>query len=121
MPCFPVRGDLALSADQRELVLVAGAALTKQQIEVASTIWQGFWFYDETVGLPMLQSILVKNAQLSTLTQIFRAWLAGISGVVRVKSCGCSLVPAARELRVAFEVECEDGSTLADEVAFALA
>lgn len=118
--CFPVAGDLRLSADGRELVLVAGLDCARQQIQAASQIWQGFWVYDQSVGLPMLNSVLIKNASLELLGQVFREWLLTLSGVTSVKSCRCELQRAERALRVIFEVVCEDGSNLADEVSFAL-
>ncbi len=119
-PGFPVAGDLRLSSDGRELVLAAGADLVRQQVLVGSQIWQGFWVYDESVGLPMLSSVLVKGADLRVVTQTFRDWLAGLSGVTSVKACVCALDRVARHLTVTFEVVCEDGSTLADEVVFAV-
>lgn len=117
-PCFQVPGDLALSADGRFLQLVSGAELAAQQIRVASQTWQGFWHYDETVGLPMLSSVLIKGADLRVVTQVFRDWFLSLSGVTSVKSCAVALDRAARSLSVTFEVVCEDGSTLADELAF---
>ncbi len=119
-PCFQVPGDLALSEDGRFLKLVSGAELASQQIRLASTIWQGFWYYDETVGLPMLSSVLVKGADLRVVTQVFRDWFLSLSGVLSVKACAVALDRAARSLSVTFELVCEDGSTLADELAFAV-
>lgn len=120
-PGFPVAGDLKLSADGRELLLVAGADLVRQQVLAGSQIWRGFWVYDDTAGLPMLESVLVKGADLRVVTQVFRDWLASLSGVASVKSCACALDRVARHLTVTFEVVCEDGAALADEVTFAVA
>jgi hypothetical protein len=120
MPCFPVAGDLKLSADGRELVLVAGADLVRQQVIAASQIWQGWWVYDESVGLPMLSSVLVKGADLRVVTQVFRDWLLSLSGVTSVTTCVCALDRVARTLTVTFAVVAEDGTTLADEVTFAV-
>ncbi len=120
-PGFPVAGDLRLSADGRELCLTAGADLVRQQVLTGSQIWQGFWVYDDSAGLPMLESVLVKGADLRLVTQVFRDWLKTLSGVTSVKTCVVALDRVLRHLTVTFEVVCEDGSVLADEVTFAVA
>lgn len=120
MPGYQVPGDLALTADGRHLVITSGARLAKQSIEAASQIWRGYWFYDDSVGLPMLESILVKAPDLRVHQQIFRDWLAERPGVSRVGSVSCSLDRATRALTVRFAVVCEDGSTLADELSLAV-
>lgn len=118
MSGFDVAGDLELSTDETQLILIAGARMVEQQIRVGSKIWQGYYRYDGSAGLPMLESVLIKGADLRVVTQVFREWLAGISGVTRVNSCVCTLDREARQLTVRFSVSCEDGSTLADEISF---
>lgn len=118
MTGFQVAGDLALSADGTELLMTSGSKMVEQQIRTGSQIWKGYYRYDETVGLPMLESVLVKGADPRVVTQVFREWLAGISGVTEVTSCVCALDRVARQLTVTFAVKCADGSTLGDEIAF---
>lgn len=121
MAGFQVEGDLALSADESDVVLAAGAAAVEQQIRTGATVWQGYWVFDPSVGLPMLTDILGKGRDLRAITAIFRSWLAGIPGVVSVERCDCVFDRAARALSVLFAVTCENGETLASEVTFAVA
>lgn len=118
MTGFQVAGDLALSDDETELLIVGGAKMVEQQIRTGSQIWRGYYRYDATVGLPMLESVLVKGADLRVVTQVFREWLAGISGVTAVTECVVALDRVLRALTVTFAVTCEDGSSLADEITF---
>lgn len=118
MTGFQVAGDLALSADETQLLIVGGSRMVDQQIRTASQIWRGYYRYDVGVGLPMLQSVLVKNADIRVVTQVFREWLATISGVVSVESVQCTLDSELRLLTVEFAVKCEDGSDLASVVTF---
>jgi hypothetical protein len=117
---FQVAGDLALSEDETELLIVAGARSVEQQIRTGSTVWQGYWRYDPAAGLPMLSSVLVKGADLRVVTQVFREWLAEIDGVVTVDSVRCSFSAAARALTVVFKVTCENGESLSSELSFAV-
>lgn len=121
MTGFQVAGDLALSADERELVIVTGAAMTLQQIRAGAEIWAGSLAWDPFAGLPMLQSILVKGPDLRLITQVFRQFLLGSAGVVTVDRLNCAVDRAARELTVSFAVTCEDGEVASDELRFALA
>lgn len=117
---FQVAGDLALTADGRELVLVRGAELALQQIRAGAEIWQGTVQWDPNAGLPMLQQILVKGPDLRVITQIFRAFLQNTAGVVSVDRLNCTFDRAARTLAVDFKVLCEDGSEAADTLQFAI-
>lgn len=120
MTGFQVAGDLALSADERELVLVTGAAMALQQIRAGAEIWAGSLSWDPFAGLPMLQSILVKSPDLRLITQVFRQFLLDSAGVVTVDSLNVSLDRPARALSVSFRCTCEDGDVASDNLQFAL-
>jgi hypothetical protein len=117
---FQVSGDLALTADGRELVVVRGAQLALQQIRTGAEIWQGQLSWDPDAGLPMLQSILVKNPDLRVLTQVFRSFLLDTGGVVSVDQLNLTVDKATRTLTVSFKVTCEDGEQASDLISFAL-
>ena len=82
VPGFQVAGDLMLSADGRELVLVRGAQMALQQIRVGAEIWQGQLSWDPDAGLPMLQQILVKGPDFRVIQQVFRSFILDTAGVV---------------------------------------
>jgi len=116
-----ILGDLQLSDDGREILLVSGAAMALQQIQAGAQIWTGTISWDPDAGLPMLGTILVKGPDFRVITQIFREFLLGTDGVVSVDELAVQLDRSARELTVRFRVTCEDGESAQDEVAFAIA
>jgi hypothetical protein len=116
-----VPGDLALSADGRELLIVSGAEMALQQIRAGAEIWQGSLSWDPFAGLPMLQSILVKGPDFRLITQVFRQFLLDTAGVQTVDSLLVSLDRPTRMLSVRFSCTCEDGQGVSDELQFALA
>jgi hypothetical protein len=118
---FPIAGDLALSADGTQLLLVSGADMALQQIKSAAEIWQGSVYWDPDAGLPMLSDILVKGPDLRVVQGIFRDWLLGVAGVVAVLDLNVELNRAARHLTVRFRVQAEDGTDAASQIAFAFA
>lgn len=121
MPGWQVPGDLALTDDGTSFRIVGGAALAEQEIRNGLEIWKGSWRYDPTIGLPMLDEMAAKNPDLRVITQLFREFLLSCGGVVSVESVNCVLDSAARQLAVAFSATCDDGSTLADNLAIDLA
>jgi hypothetical protein len=117
---FQVFGDLALTDDGRELVLVRGAEMALAQIRAGAEIWQGTVQWDPNAGLPMLQQILVKGPDLRVITQIFRSFLLRTAGVVSVDRLVCRFDRPARALSVDFACTCEDGAEAADVLTFAI-
>lgn len=118
MTGFQVAGDLRLSADETDLVCVAGAAAVEQQIRTGATNWKGYLPYDPDQGLPMTTDIIGKGRNLNVITQIYREWLASHDGVISVDSVTVNLEAATRTLRVLFKVTCEDGESLSSELSF---
>ena len=118
---FSVRGDLALSEDGTELLLVSGAQMAIQQIRAGAEIWQGSLAWDPEAGLPMLGSILVKGPDLRVIQGVFRNFLLETAGVSSVDELSCELDRAARALTVRFRVTCEDGASASDEISFTFA
>lgn len=118
---FAIAGDLRLSDDGRELVLVSGAEMALQQIKAGAEIWQGTLAWDPEAGLPMLGQILVKGPDLRVIQQIFRDFLLDTAGVTAVTELSVDLDRAARHLTARFRVPCEDGSDASDEIAFTFA
>jgi len=116
-----VIGDLRLSDDGREILLVRGAAMALQQIRAGAQIWTGTISWDPDAGLPMIGTILVKGPDFRVITQIFRQFLLDTDGVLSVDELSVSLDRPSRRLTVRFRVTCEDGESASDEVAFAFA
>lgn len=116
MAGFQVSGDLALTADETDVVLIDGADLARQQIRVGTSIWAGSIEWDLDVGLPD-QTIFEKGVSESFLTQIFRQYILDSAGVVAVESISISL--EGRALRVPFTARTEQGELVAGALDFA--
>lgn len=81
---FPVLGDLELTADGRDLVLVSGAEKVRQNITVRAQIFLGSWRYDRSRGVPYFQDILVAGPSVELVRRRFYELVAGTDGVVSV-------------------------------------
>ncbi len=124
---FQIPGDLALSADKTQFLVVSGAALADMQIRRGLEVWKGSWVYDPAKGLPMLQELAAKNPDLRVVSQIFREFFLSCGGVQSVESVSCELIstPDAngnpeRALQVSFSITAEDGETLTESLAVEL-
>ena len=120
MTGFQLPGDIALTDDDRHLVLTSGANLAAQQIRNGAQIFQGYWTYDDSEGVPYVESVLVKNPDLRVVQQVFREFLAECGGVSSVDSISATLDRVSRKLSVSFRVTCDDGSALADVLVLAV-
>ena len=83
---FDVRGDLALTADGRDLQLVSGAAKIAQSIRVRAQIFKGSWRYDRQVGMPYFQDILVFGASTQLVRRRFQERIINTDGVLSIQS-----------------------------------
>jgi len=84
--CFPIRGDLELTDDGRDLVLVAGRNKVAQSIVVGAQIFKGSWRYDRGAGIPYFQDIMLGGPQQDVVRRRFVDFLAGTDGVTSVDS-----------------------------------
>lgn len=115
---FPIQGDLALTDDGTDLVVIRGAGMALQQIRDGVEVWRGTAGWDPEKGLPMLTDILIKGPDFRVLRKIFRDFLLETAGVVSVEKVDVNLNRTTRHLTVNFSATCEDGATAADELAF---
>lgn len=86
MPGFPIKGDLALSDDGRELLLLTGPERVAQTLTVAAQVFKGSWRYDRNLGVPYFQDILVAGPELELVKQRFREMALRVAGVAAVAS-----------------------------------
>lgn len=84
MPGFPIKGDLELSADGRELVIISGPERVAQALTVAAQVFKGSWRYDLNLGVPYFQEILVAGPELELVKQRFREMALRVAGVAAV-------------------------------------
>lgn len=112
MPCFNVPGDLKLTADGRDLVLVDRLARIKQAITIGSQIFRGYWRYDADAGIPYLETIFVKGADVPDVRAAMVAFLVSVEGVVEVLAMKVDVDPETRLAVVEYTVRCDDGGVL---------
>lgn len=110
MPCFPIPGDLALSADGRTLLFTTTEPQrVAQSIRTRAQIFKGSWRYDLNVGVPYFQEILVAGAGLDQVRRRFYDLFAETVGVVAVLKCDVVFDSAAETVRVEFQVSTRAG------------
>jgi hypothetical protein len=118
MPSVAIVGDLQLTPDGRELVLVTGPAKVAQSLRVGAQIFRGLWRYDRKVGVPYFQEILVAGPDLERVRRRFHEFLTGTDGVLSVTSLQIRFDRPAATIFVDFSVICDSGETLTDSLDF---
>lgn len=103
--------DLVIDAGTGDIQIIEGARRVAQQIKVTLLLFLGEWFLDTSFGMPYLDSIMVKNPRFGTLHAVFRAKIADVPGVTRVRSLSFDFNRATRGLSVSFEAETTEGLT----------
>lgn len=84
---FPIKGDLELSADGSDFVLVTGGDQVLQAITNRAQIFKGSWTYDRSLGVPYFQDILASGASIELVRRRFYELVAetpGVSSVLKV-------------------------------------
>lgn len=118
---FDIQGDLALTADGRDLVLVSNEAKVLQNIRVRASIYKGSWRYDRNVGVPYFDDILVAGPSVELVRRRFYELLIGTDGVSSVQSLTLRFDPTRGTIYVDFVVLTTAGQTAANTLDFVLA
>jgi len=120
MACFQIPGDLALNADETDLILVQNPESILQQIRVGAQIFQGTWTYDRNAGLPYRDVILERNTPLNVIRAVYWDFLSSIHGVVEIQRLDLTKDTETGTLNVEFSVLCDSGEVLTDSIGFAI-
>lgn len=92
--------DLALSAG--DATMADGASRVRQGVEIALRIWLGEYFLDSDIGVPYLDTIIVKSPSLPSIEAALRAVIRSVAGVESVDSLIATMDRRARSLSVDF-------------------
>lgn len=92
--------DLALSAGSA--ILTDGPNRVRQGVEIALKIWLGEYFLDSGIGVPYLETVIVKSPSLPSIEAALRAVIRSVNGVQSVDSLTATMDRRARSLSVAF-------------------
>lgn len=98
-----------LSIEDRNLVIVDGAAQVRQQIKISLMTWLGEYFLDDTFGVPYLESILVKSPSRNEIESVLRARINDVPGVDRVIGMTLDIDRQRRTLAVSFTASTPEG------------
>lgn len=98
-------GDLEIGKD---VEFVSGFDAVLQRLRIRFKTFLGEWFFDVRAGLPYLQSILVRNPDLTEIENVFRAEINDTPGVVGIESLSLDYSPGPRTLGLTFRAVVED-------------
>lgn len=115
---FPVRGDVALTPDGRDLQLISGAAKVAQSIRVRAQIFKGSWRYDRQRGVPYFQDILVFGASVELVRRRFQELISGTDGVLSIQSLTVRFDRTDATIYVEFAVVADTGEVIRDVLDF---
>lgn len=87
---------------QRDLVLTAGVRGPRQAVEIELRTMAGEFYLDETAGLPLLTTLLVKAPNLRAIRQAIRDRILAVDGILEVPKLDLVFDRKARTLKVTF-------------------
>lgn len=90
-------------------VVTDPATLAAQNLSDSLNLWLGSWSFDTSQGMPWLQSILVKNPNLTRIRMLFRSAILSVPRVVSVDALSFSYDRKTRNLSYYFESKIDTG------------
>jgi hypothetical protein len=115
-PAPSIGRDLKIDTVTRELVLTNGdlvltrdADAIKQAIDMHLRTFRGEWFLDESVGVPYLETVLVKSPDLDVIKSTLRREILAVPGVDSVTLITLNYDRAARKLSANWSVRADVG------------
>jgi hypothetical protein len=115
---FPVRGDVALTEDGRDLQLISGAAKVAQSIKARAGIFKGSWRYDRNVGVPYFQEILASGASVELVRRRFQELISQTPGVLSIQSLVVEFDRTSATVNVRFECLTDTSEVIRDVLDF---
>lgn len=109
---FPIHGDLTLSADGKRFVLHQGIDEYADRVRIALQLFQGTWWYDQSVGMRFFDAILEKPAStgLALLRSEVRRVIARVPGTLSVLSVSATYEASTRSASVAWVAQSQYGA-----------
>ena len=106
--------DLAVS--NYDLQLVSGIDAVVQKLKIRLSFFYGEWFLDNTSGVKLYETVLVKNPNLRTIAALFKSVIQETRDVLSLLEYTQSFDIRTRKLTVAFRVNTIYGATAVTEV-----
>ena len=107
--------DLALDSEgdlEVPLRWVSGAEAVAHRLGIRLRRWSGEWFLDAREGIPYIQTVLRKGADLPLIEALFRRCILETPGVASLASYTSELDRSARRLSISFEARLVDGAAV---------
>ena len=106
----PTTNDLLF--DNGDLAMDDGTDSIDQFLRRRMKTFQTEWFLDETVGVPYLDAVFVKNPNPAVIEAVLKKEIIETPGVQALLSFNLSIDNPTRTLSLRFEARTQDGSTL---------
>ena len=100
---------LSVVVQKYEIWLIEGADKVAQQIKINLLTFLGEWFLDNTLGVPYLEEILIKNPRMASVETILRNHISSVPNVIRITSFGLGWDRQKRTLSVEFACDTDLG------------
>lgn len=101
---FDASGDLALVTDKNESI--------RQHLQQRLKTFKGEWFLNRFLGLPYLQTILIKNPNSNLVMALMTDYVLATPGVIKIVKIKLSLDKATREMSVDLKAMIASGDTV---------
>lgn len=93
-------GDIDLTSG--DFVFATGPDAIAQHLRIRLRFVLGEWFFDQDIGMPYFEEILIKNPNTNVVTTLFRTAILSTPGVLSLDSLDLVLDNATRILSVTF-------------------
>lgn len=113
-----ILGDLKLTADGRDIVMIDGAQKVVQSIRTRAQIFKGSWRYDLNLGVPYFQDILIGGPKTELVRRRFYELIAGTPGVISVQKVDILFGAKNQTVYVSFACTAADGTALTAKLDF---
>lgn len=119
----PIGRDLTLDANTHDLLLRGGdlslvrdSAAIRQEVDVRLSFLLNEWFLDKTVGVPYLQTILVKAPNLAAVRTVLRDEITACVGIRSITTLDLDFNRKTRVLRVTWSATTDLSELVSSEV-----
>lgn len=102
-------GTHDLAVTDLDLEVVDDTRRIRQHVRQRLQLFQGEWFLDPGAGVPWLQEVLEKGADVARVESIIKATILGTPGVEELVEFGVSFDGPTRQLQIEFRVRTTDG------------
>lgn len=104
----PVTGELVI--ENGDIAMVSGIDSIRQDLEDRLSLVRGEWFLDATAGVPLFESVLVKNASAQAIGSVYRKAILATLGVTGIQSLTAKIDRRARTASIDFVAETDEGA-----------